>query len=66
MTKAGSMENCFYCKYHRKLKHNFALGEGYEESNCCVVFEYAEPNSRSNFVLEVSEDSKCEMFDPWN
>lgn len=62
-------EFCKDCKYIRLLKHNFKVGEGFEESYVCVVWEYAhrEPKNLIDcepFCVEVSETSMCEMFSP--
>jgi len=63
-------ERCADCKFYRLLKHNFALFEGYDESHCCVVFEYADEDKidkrKDSFVIECCEDDFCEMFTPWN
>ena len=62
-------EFCKNCKYIRKLKHNFKVGEGFEESHVCVVWEYVHENyddmvDCESFCLEVAETSMCEMFSP--
>ena len=28
---------CADCRYFHKLKHNFEVGKGYEESHCCTI-----------------------------
>lgn len=52
-------EKCLYCKYFVRLKHNFKLDHGFEESYCCHIFA----NEKDGFVIEVEENSMCECFD---
>lgn len=51
-------EQCKHCKHCIRLKHNFTVGKGFEESFCCIVLVHDE----DGFVIEVSEDSMCEIF----
>lgn len=48
-------ECCANCKHWKRLKHNFVVGKGFEESHCCVVFV-------DDFILETKENGMCEMF----
>ena len=62
-------ENCENCKFSRRLKHNFQIINGYEESYCCVAWEYndVDDNTDSRFVIEVTPFATCEMFkSKWN
>lgn len=52
------MERCTECKHFFRLKHNFVVGEGFEESHCCLLLVPDE----GAFVLEVREDDFCECF----
>ena len=52
-------EICKNCKYKSKLKHNFAVGKGFEESFCCIIFV----NEKDGFILEVQNNDYCEMFE---
>ena len=51
-------ECCANCKYWKRLKHNFVVGKGFEESHCCVVFV----DEDDTFILETKENGMCEMF----
>lgn len=51
-------DGCCKCKYFRKLKHNFKLGEGFEVSNCCIILGY----DYNGEVLEVNDNELCECF----
>lgn len=56
---------CEQCKHFRRLKHNFARYSGFEESFCCVLFEYLEEPQKLDcepWIQEVEKDSLCEMF----
>lgn len=55
-------EHCKNCNWFTKLKHNFSVGNGYESSNCCIVFA----NVKDGFVVEITENDMCEMFFPKN
>ena len=49
-------ENCIYC--HR-LKHNFEVGKGFEESLACDVLLHLDGDG---FIVETSKNEMCEMF----
>lgn len=51
-------ETCKNCKYMTRLKHNFTVGEGFEESFCCIIFA----NEENGFAIEVVGNDRCEMF----
>lgn len=52
-------ERCENCKYLRKLKHNFRVGSGFEESFCCIVFA----NEKNGFAIQVElNNDACEMY----
>lgn len=52
-------KRCENCKYLRKLKHNFKVGSGFEETFCCIVFA----NEEDGFVVQVElNDDACEMY----
>ena len=56
---------CADCRFFHKLKHNFEVGKGFEESHCCtIMIEHDfEPSVKDiTWVQEVEEDSRCEMF----
>lgn len=52
------MERCKDCRYFRKLKHHFRVGQGFEHSFCCVALADVEEGD----VIEVTENGMCEMF----
>lgn len=52
-------ERCADCIYFAELSHNFQLGNGFEESNCCVHFVVTE---KTAWVTEVTPNDRCEMF----
>ena len=57
-------EMCEKCAYFHRLKHNFKIGIGFEESNCCDVLLHL-PDSTDDIkpsVQEVSRLDMCEMF----
>lgn len=49
-------ERCADCKWLSRLKHNFAIGEGFEESYCCTLF------TGDDIVIETCINSLCESF----
>lgn len=51
-------DRCIECKHFFRLKHNFVVGKGFEESHCCLLFVPDE----GAFVLEVQKDDICECF----
>lgn len=51
-------EKCENCLYLRRLKHNFTVGKGYEESKCCVALL-----EDDGWVQEVKQDDFCEMYE---
>ena len=53
-------EKCESCRYIRRLKHNFTVGKGFEESNCCVV--NLEIDGSDGWAQEVNKDDVCEMY----
>lgn len=52
------IEHCEHCKFLRRLKHNFEVGKGYEESFCCVIFA----KEKDGFASEVEKGGSCEIF----
>lgn len=49
---------CKNCVWIAKLKHNFKVGPGWEESHCCTnCFE-----GKDGFILEVKLTDTCEEF----
>ena len=60
-------ECCAKCRFFHRLKHNFQVGKGFEESYCCDVVMHL-PRSESKiddcepWIQEVTPDSMCEMF----
>ena len=57
---------CEKCKYFRKLKHNFTHDYGFEDSYCCVVWEYYKDpldDDGTICIQEVGPDGMCELFD---
>ena len=55
---------CEKCAHFHRLKHNFKIGTGFEESNCCDVLLHL-PDSMDDtksWVQEVSQFDTCEMF----
>ena len=57
-------ERCANCKYFHKLKHNFAKGKGFQITSCCIILTQIgeDCDNYDSFVIEVNEDSKCEMY----
>ena len=60
---------CDKCKFCRKLKHNFKVGEGFEETLCCIMLLAIDEAEKGKFenesqpwVQQVESDSYCEMF----
>lgn len=54
-------ERCENCQYHRRLKHNFKTGIGFEEANCCVLWVKTD-DSQNVWVQEVDTNGMCECF----
>lgn len=54
-------EQCSECRFYHRLKHNFELGKGFEESHCCTVWIELEPILDS-WVQEITADDICELF----
>ena len=55
-------ECCKNCNWFTKLSHNFSVGNGFENSHCCIVFA----KEKDGFVVETAENDMCEMFFPEN
>ena len=51
-------ERCENCESFRRLKHNFTVGAGHEDSYCCTLFV----EEKDGFILEVSKNDLCECF----
>ena len=57
------IERCELCEYYRRLKHNFIVGKGFEESHACVVFLNIEKCPEDDqWVQEVDPRDMCEYF----
>lgn len=59
-------ECCNNCRYIRKLKHNFISEYGFEESYCCVVWEYSPKENKKDidaWIQEIDNTGRCELFD---
>lgn len=60
-------ERCEKCKYFHKLKHNFQVGKGFDESFACDVWLHvADENgkiSEDAWIQETEPNAMCEMFD---
>lgn len=54
-----SEERCERCKHATRLKHNFQVGIGFEESFCCTLFA----KEKDGFVLQVELNDMCEMYE---
>lgn len=52
-------ECCNNCRYFALLEHNFKRGNGFEKSNCCLMFPFV---FKEMAVVEVLPDDRCEMF----
>lgn len=52
---------CKNCKCFHRLKHNFEVGKGYEESSCCVALARMN-DDYGFFVMQVDENGFCEMY----
>ena len=59
---APEKESCEFCKYYRRLQHNFVRGEGFKESHCCDVLYHLPEDDEEAWIQEVSGDGMCEMF----
>lgn len=55
-------EKCENCLYLRRLKHNFTVGKGYEESKCCI-FHLEINDGEDGWAQEVKEDDFCELYE---
>ena len=53
-----NLESCKNCKHYRRLKHNFKVGDGFEDSNCCVLFS----EEAGGWIEEVKPNDCCEMI----
>lgn len=50
---------CKNCKYMTRLKHNFQVGSGFEETFCCIIFA----NEKNGFAIQVElNNDACEMY----
>ena len=56
------MNNCIECKHYLKLKHNFEVGKGFEESHCCIALLQMVDTTPDCWVQEVNDNGGCEMF----
>lgn len=72
MNEKDIKKRCENCKSYRRLKHNYKVGTGYEDSYCCLallklndgVLQYPDEDGTVAWVQEVEPDSMCEMFVP--
>ena len=55
-------ECCAKCKYYHRLKNNFKVGEGFEESHCCDVLLHLPKDESEGWVQEVTPQNRCEMY----
>ena len=59
-------ERCENCKFFHKLKHNFQVGKGFEESFACnVMISIPDENGKTEttgWIQEVSPSDFCELF----
>lgn len=53
---------CAKCRYFHRLKHNFKVDEGFEESYCCDVLLHLPEDESEGWVDEVEPQDICEMF----
>lgn len=58
MEKMFSNIRCEDCKFYRRLKYGFEVGNGFKESHCCILFA----NDPDAFILEVSSNDYCEEY----
>lgn len=56
-------ECCAKCRYMHRLKHNFKVSEGIEESYCCDVLLHLPEDESEVWVQETSPEDICEMFE---
>lgn len=59
MLKEVKTDCCVNCKYYHRMKHNFEVNKGFEESHCCDVLMKGEPGG---WIQEVAPNDMCEMF----
>ena len=52
-------ERCENCKHKTRLKHNFQVGNGFEETFCCTLFS----KEKDGFVVQVELSDMCEMYE---
>ena len=50
---------CENCKHITMLKHNFRVGNGFEEAFCCTLFA----KEKDGFVIQVELSDVCEMYE---
>lgn len=55
MNEAGTCETC---AHKAMLKHNFAVGKGFEETLCCTALAKV----TDGYVLEVTPNDRCEIY----
>ena len=55
-------ECCAKCRYYHRLKHNFKVGVGFEESYCCDVLMHL-PDTHEPWIQEVTPNGMCEMYE---
>ena len=49
---------CEKCKHKTRLKHNFRVGSGFEETFCCTLFA----KDKDGFVIQVELNDVCERY----
>lgn len=54
-------ERCNNCIYFHRLKHNFQVPKGFEESHACDVLMHIDDGDEG-WIQEVTPDGMCEMF----
>lgn len=58
-----SNECCAKCRYYHRLKHNFKVGVGFEESYCCDVLMHFPEEGTWVWIQEVTPQDRCEMYE---
>lgn len=54
------IECCATCRYFHRLKKDFVVGVGFKESFCCDALLHTEKEA---YVVEVTDDDMCEMYE---
>ena len=58
-----SNECCTNCKHFHRLKYNFKVGEGFQESFACDALLHLPDSDSKAWIQEVKPEDRCEFWE---